>query len=144
MDQMVKPEEDGLQLQLQAMPKDEPDTAYTQLMSGPPSSPPPPGFEGRSDAEGRPLNVTDALSYLDAVKKQFEDKPDVYNNFLDIMKDFKSQACVFVVPSFGSRCSDSLCAELTPQALLSAYPTFSRGITTSYKASTRFCHQDIV
>lgn len=40
---------------------------------------------------GRPLNVTDALSYLDAVKIQFQDKPDVYNRFLDIMKDFKSQ-----------------------------------------------------
>jgi paired amphipathic helix protein Sin3a len=39
----------------------------------------------------RPLNVTDALSYLDAVKMQFQDQPDVYNHFLDIMKDFKSQ-----------------------------------------------------
>ena len=40
----------------------------------------------------RPLNVSDALGYLDAVKMQFQDKPDVYNHFLDIMKDFKSQA----------------------------------------------------
>ncbi|KZT20179.1 hypothetical protein NEOLEDRAFT_1182706 [Neolentinus lepideus HHB14362 ss-1] len=39
----------------------------------------------------RPLNVTDALSYLDAVKVQFHERPDVYNQFLDIMKDFKSQ-----------------------------------------------------
>ncbi|KAK0442132.1 histone deacetylase complex, SIN3 component [Armillaria borealis] len=39
----------------------------------------------------RPLNVTDALSYLDAVKIQFQDQPDVYNQFLDIMKEFKSQ-----------------------------------------------------
>lgn len=46
---------------------------------------------GRQTAEGRQLNVTDALSYLDAVKRQFEDRPDVYNKFLDIMKDFKSQ-----------------------------------------------------
>jgi paired amphipathic helix protein Sin3a len=43
-----------------------------------------------SDA-GRALNVTDALSYLDAVKVQFHEKPEVYNRFLDIMKDFKSQ-----------------------------------------------------
>lgn len=42
----------------------------------------------------RPLNVTDALSYLDAVKHQFSEKPEVYNKFLDIMKDFKSQQCV--------------------------------------------------
>ena len=43
----------------------------------------------------RPLNiprVQDALSYLDQVKVQFVDQPDVYNRFLDIMKDFKSQA----------------------------------------------------
>ncbi|KAJ3865008.1 histone deacetylase complex, SIN3 component [Lentinula novae-zelandiae] len=39
----------------------------------------------------RPLNVTDALSYLDAVKNKFSTRPDVYNHFLDIMKEFKSQ-----------------------------------------------------
>lgn len=33
----------------------------------------------------------DALSYLDQVKVRFVDHPDVYNRFLDIMKDFKSQ-----------------------------------------------------
>jgi paired amphipathic helix protein Sin3a len=36
----------------------------------------------------------DALSYLDQVKIRFVDHPDVYNQFLDIMKDFKSQAYV--------------------------------------------------
>ncbi|KAF4635150.1 hypothetical protein G7Y89_g2941 [Cudoniella acicularis] len=36
--------------------------------------------------------LNDALSYLDQVKVQFSDQPDVYNRFLDIMKDFKSQA----------------------------------------------------
>jgi paired amphipathic helix protein Sin3a len=46
----------------------------------------------------RPLNVADALTYLDAVKNQFVEQPDVYNNFLDIMKDFKSQ--VYVVYDF--------------------------------------------
>ncbi|KDR72514.1 hypothetical protein GALMADRAFT_281285 [Galerina marginata CBS 339.88] len=39
----------------------------------------------------RPLNVTDALTYLDAVKVQFQDQPDVYNHFLDIMKEFKNE-----------------------------------------------------
>lgn len=43
----------------------------------------------------RPLNVTDALTYLDSVKKQFADSPGVYNRFLDIMKDFKNQTWVF-------------------------------------------------
>ncbi|KAK1235479.1 hypothetical protein PQX77_001298, partial [Marasmius sp. AFHP31] len=44
----------------------------------------------QSSAE-RPLNVTDALSYLDRVKVQFLDQPDVYHHFLDIMKAYKSQ-----------------------------------------------------
>lgn len=39
----------------------------------------------------RPLNVTDALSYLDAVKVQFSEQPTVYNQFLDIMKEFKNE-----------------------------------------------------
>lgn len=43
----------------------------------------------------RPLNVTDALTYLDAVKSQFQDQPDVYNHFLDIMKEFKNEQRVF-------------------------------------------------
>ncbi|KAJ5708515.1 hypothetical protein N7488_008316 [Penicillium malachiteum] len=38
------------------------------------------------------FEVQDALSYLDQVKVRFVDQPDVYNRFLDIMKDFKSQA----------------------------------------------------
>ena len=47
--------------------------------------------QGLPPGDGRQLNVTDALSYLDAVKQRFHDQPDVYNRFLDIMKDFKSQ-----------------------------------------------------
>ncbi|KAK9763347.1 hypothetical protein K7432_010059 [Basidiobolus ranarum] len=59
------------------------------IRSRPPSVQPPnqPG-----SVEYRPLNVRDALSYLDQVKIQFHDQPDVYNRFLDIMKDFKTQA----------------------------------------------------
>ena len=37
------------------------------------------------------LKVEDALSYLDKVKVQFGNHPGVYNDFLDIMKEFKSQ-----------------------------------------------------
>eukprot|EP00061_Rhincodon_typus_P012974 g39050.t1 len=36
--------------------------------------------------------VEDALSYLDQVKMQFGNNPAVYNEFLDIMKEFKSQS----------------------------------------------------
>ncbi|KAI0244346.1 hypothetical protein L0F63_004235, partial [Massospora cicadina] len=47
----------------------------------------------RSPSSGvRPLNVRDALSYLDRVKLEFQNQPEIYNRFLDIMKDFKSQA----------------------------------------------------
>lgn len=35
--------------------------------------------------------IQDALSYLDQVKVQFHGQSEVYNKFLDIMKDFKSQ-----------------------------------------------------
>ena len=35
--------------------------------------------------------VEDALLYLDQVKMAFEDKPEIFNKFLDIMKNFKAQ-----------------------------------------------------
>lgn len=60
--------------------------------------PPPTNASSPSSQNGgggggyRPLNVRDALTYLDQVKVRFSDQPDVYNRFLDIMKDFKSQA----------------------------------------------------
>lgn len=38
------------------------------------------------------LRVQDALGYLDQVKSKFNDQPYVYNQFLDIMKEFKSQS----------------------------------------------------
>lgn len=38
------------------------------------------------------LKVEDALSYLDQVKFKFSNHPQVYNDFLDIMKEFKSQS----------------------------------------------------
>ena len=63
--------------------------------NGAPAAPASNSAQSNGSNNNRPLNVTDALSYLDAVKVQFHDKPDVYNHFLDIMKDFKSQMCVF-------------------------------------------------
>lgn len=41
--------------------------------------------------------MEDALSYLDQVKLQFGNQPQVYNDFLDIMKEFKSQSYVYLV-----------------------------------------------
>ncbi len=43
-------------------------------------------------SQGQQPILNDALSYLDQVKVRFVHSPDVYNQFLDIMKDFKSQA----------------------------------------------------
>jgi len=39
----------------------------------------------------RELRVEDALLYLDQVKVEFGDRPHIYNEFLDIMKNFKAQ-----------------------------------------------------
>ena len=46
----------------------------------------------QGQGQGQQPILNDALSYLDQVKVQFADHPDVYNRFLDIMKDFKSGA----------------------------------------------------
>lgn len=47
------------------------------------------------DTSHSQLTVNDALSYLDQIKFQFQDnQPDVYNKFLDIMKDFKGNVYV--------------------------------------------------
>lgn len=50
------------------------------------------GQQGQGQGQGQQPILNDALSYLDQVKVQFSDQPDVYNRFLDIMKDFKSGA----------------------------------------------------
>ncbi|XP_030622002.1 paired amphipathic helix protein Sin3a isoform X2 [Chanos chanos] len=52
----------------------------------PPSAPTP------GQQQFQRLKVEDALSYLDQVKLQFGNQPQVYNDFLDIMKEFKSQS----------------------------------------------------
>uniref|UniRef100_A0A8C4ZBZ6 SIN3 transcription regulator family member Ab n=1 Tax=Gadus morhua TaxID=8049 RepID=A0A8C4ZBZ6_GADMO len=54
------------------------------------SHPQPPSAQGQQQFQR--LKVEDALSYLDQVKLQFGNQPQVYNDFLDIMKEFKSQS----------------------------------------------------
>ncbi|XP_015185783.1 PREDICTED: paired amphipathic helix protein Sin3a isoform X2 [Polistes dominula] len=57
------------------------------------STPPGPGLgSGSGSQQFQRLKVEDALSYLDQVKYKFSDQPQVYNDFLDIMKEFKSQS----------------------------------------------------
>jgi hypothetical protein len=52
-----------------------------------------------------PPKVELALQYLEKVKTKFAETPHIYNNFLDIMKRFKSQEfvclkCLFVQSHF--------------------------------------------
>ncbi|XP_046897367.1 paired amphipathic helix protein Sin3a-like isoform X2 [Hypomesus transpacificus] len=54
--------------------------------------PPAPMAASQGQQQFQRLKVEDALSYLDQVKLQFGNQPQVYNDFLDIMKEFKSQS----------------------------------------------------
>lgn len=49
------------------------------------------GGDPTSQPSYQRLKVEDALSYLDQVKSKFQNNPEVYNDFLDIMKEFKAQ-----------------------------------------------------
>ena len=69
-------------------------------------------------ANGQQPILNDALSYLDQVKVRFSDQPDVYNKFLDIMKDFKSQA--IDTPGVISRVSE----------LFNGHPALIQGFNT--------------
>ncbi|KAF8518600.1 paired amphipathic helix, partial [Gautieria morchelliformis] len=98
-----------------------PALATTSTHSPIPSSSPPPAPSAPPSAGttgDRPLNVSDALGYLDEVKNRFQDRPDVYNHFLDIMKDFKSQ--VLTTPGVIERVS----------TLFSGHPELISGFNT--------------
>ncbi|KAG9331276.1 hypothetical protein JZ751_019543 [Albula glossodonta] len=60
--------------------------------SQPHAAGPAPGPTPPQGQQFQRLKVEDALSYLDQVKLQFGSQPQVYNDFLDIMKEFKSQS----------------------------------------------------
>lgn len=80
------------------------------------------------------MQQQDALSYLDQVKVQFVDHPDVYNRFLDIMKDFKSGA--YVDHSYASQNADSIPSIDTPgviervSSLFAGNPELIQGFNT--------------
>ncbi|EJT80972.1 hypothetical protein GGTG_00962 [Gaeumannomyces tritici R3-111a-1] len=69
-------------------------------------------------AQGQQPILNDALSYLDQVKVQFHEKLDVYNMFLDIMKDFKCQS--IDTPGVISRVSE----------LFAGHPNLIQGFNT--------------
>lgn len=61
--------------------------------ASPPTAPPQSSQQQQSPGSNfQRLKVEDALHYLDQVKFKFGNKPQVYNDFLDIMKEFKSQS----------------------------------------------------
>jgi hypothetical protein len=99
------------------------------------SDPPPPtGQAAATDGSGQ-LSVMDALTYLDAVKKRFEGRPDVYNGFLDIMKDFKGQVYV-VFPCLRAIFQRSRTGSTRPESLRESQH-YSTAIQSSFKDSTR-------
>ena len=57
----------------------------------------PAGGGGPGNPSFQRLKVEDALSYLDQVKFKFGNQPQVYNDFLDIMKVSKSVWCKMVL-----------------------------------------------
>jgi paired amphipathic helix protein Sin3a len=57
----------------------------------PQPQPTPPAAADPFNPAGKELKVEDALLYLDQVKLEFGDRPRIYNQFLEIMKNFKAQ-----------------------------------------------------
>jgi paired amphipathic helix protein Sin3a len=50
------------------------------------------GLPGETSVGSPPkVNRLDAITYLQQVKQTYMDRPAVYNTFLEIMKDFKTQ-----------------------------------------------------
>lgn len=49
------------------------------------------GGGGSGAAAPQRLTTNDALAYLKAVKEMFQDKKEKYEEFLEVMKDFKAQ-----------------------------------------------------
>ncbi len=54
------------------------------------SGPPRPAPVAPQPTMGTKLTTNDALSYLREVKNRFADQKDVYDTFLEIMKEFKA------------------------------------------------------
>lgn len=77
-----------------------PSQNYHLSSSGPPPPPPPPpsGPPGQNPQQQQQrMELHDAFAYLDRVKAEFADHPDVYNRFLQIMREFKANA-YFILP----------------------------------------------
>jgi paired amphipathic helix protein Sin3a len=73
--------------------------------SGSTAAPPPPPVQTQqlsasaATATNQKLTTNDALDYLKNVKDKFKDKRDKYEEFLEVMRDFKSERLVSRVPA---------------------------------------------
>jgi hypothetical protein len=64
-----------------------------QAAAAPPAQPPAGGATA-----GQKLTTNDALVYLKAVKDKFQDKREKYEEFLEVMRDFKSERSLYSLP----------------------------------------------
>lgn len=85
------------------------------------------------------LNVKDAVSYLDQVKQKFHDQPEVYNRFLDIMKDFKAQT--YVISTNNSSISTPGVIDRV-SAIFRGHPNLIMGFNTFLPAGYRIEYTD--
>ena len=107
----MEPNELSISSEVQEVNENDPIPAIsstTDTVLPPPSLPPLPRINTQPIQKPRELKVEDALLYLDQVKmvfiinmiveyngmliQEFSEKPHIYNEFLDIMKDFKAQS----------------------------------------------------
>ena len=56
------------------------------------------GGSAAAAAAGQKLTTNDALVYLKAVKDKFQDNRAKYEEFLEVMRDFKSERLVHAAP----------------------------------------------
>lgn len=76
-----------------------PPPGYGHVMMGPAGLanyhvPPPPSSQA---PQPQKMELHDAFAYLDRVKAEFSDQPDVYNRFLQIMREFKANAYEIII-----------------------------------------------
>lgn len=64
-----------------------------------PSGPRRYGVQRSGGSASQKLTTNDALTYLRDVKEKFKDDKGVYDNFLEIMKQFKAQTCAWGRPA---------------------------------------------
>lgn len=66
--------------------------AAAGIIAGQPSSTSLSGASGNTTASSSGMQLTDAFAYLDRVRMEFSEQPEVYNKFLQVMREFKANA----------------------------------------------------